>query len=161
MSKNKYEDLLDEEILGLLGESIIPVELGDEQKAGLQKRVMQRIDEQINTADKQFVTVRADEGDWIELSPKIRKKLLFIDPDSGAESYLLQADPGAEASPHVHEFDEHCLVLEGDVVYAGGDCLKAGDYHFAPAGTAHGIANTKHGVLVYIQTHQQTQAISY
>lgn len=158
----KYTDVLDEQTLQLLSETPNVLDTPPEHMQRLRDRVMQRIDDDIaNTAAQHFITVRNEEGDWIELTPKIRKKLLFANPETGMESYLLKAEPGAVAPPHNHEHEEHCIVLEGEVSFGGGTCLRKGDYHFAPAGSKHGMARTDVGVLVYIQTGPQSAALAF
>lgn len=151
----KYDDVLDEQTLHLLGEAPAVLNAAPEPMQKLRDRVMQRVDDDTTNAAQSFLTVRDHDGAWIEITPKIRKKVLYLNPETGTESYLLKAEPGAEAPPHVHAHDEHCLVLEGEVVFGEGIHLKAGDYHFAPAGSEHGIARTDVGVLVYIQTGVQ------
>ncbi len=151
----KYDDVLDEQTLQLLAEAPSSLNVSQERMQRLRHRVMERVDDAIAKASQSFLTIRADDGPWIEIAPKIKKKVLFANPETGTESYLLKADPGAEAPPHAHDHDEHCLVLEGEVTFGDGIHLRAGDYHFAPRGSVHGIAHTDVGVVVYIQTTQQ------
>lgn len=152
---NNYDEVLDEQTLQLLGESATVSEATPEQMKNLRECVMQRIDDDTAATAGAFHTVRDHDGEWIEIAPKLQKKVLLANPETGAESYLLRAEPGAEAPPHMHEHDEHCLVLEGEMMFDNGVHLKAGDYHFAPAGSEHSVAHTDVGVLVYIQTGQQ------
>lgn len=154
-TKPKYDDALDEQTLLLLGEAPASLDVSPERMQRLRDRVMQRVDEDIANASQSFLTVRADDGPWIEIAPNVKKKVLFANPETGTESYLLKAEPGADTPPHLHEHDEHCLVLEGELTFGEGTHLRAGDYHFAPRGSEHGIARTELGVLVYIQTTQQ------
>jgi len=147
-----YDDVLDAQTLQLLGEATAGIDTVPEQMQGLRDQVMRRIDDAIARTSRSFFTVRNHAGAWIEFAPGIKKKVLAINPETGAESCLLRAEPGAEAPAHIHELDEHCLVLEGEMVFDGGTHLKEGDYHFAPAGSRHGTIHTDVGVLVYIQT---------
>lgn len=146
------DDVLDQETLELLSSDPAALDVPAERLQSLRRRVMRHIDQETAGVERSFRTIRAADGPWIEIAPKLRKKVLFVDPVTGAESYLLQADPGAEAPGHRHDRDEHCLVLEGDVTFEDGVRLQTGDYHFAPHGSTHGIARTEQGVLVYIQT---------
>ena len=150
----KYADVLDEYTLRLLGDAPAALQASPARMRGLRDRIMRRIDEDIAKSIPSFLTVRNLDGTWIEIAPKIKKKVLFANQQTGVESYLLRAEPGAEAPPHCHEHDEHCLVLEGELAFDDIH-LRAGDYHFAPAGSEHGVARTDVGVLVYIQTGQQ------
>jgi len=152
---NSYDEALDEQTLQLLGDAPAVSGTTPEQMQKLRNRVMQRVDDDPANAVQPFLTVRDRDGAWIEIAPKIRKKVLMANPETGAETYLLRAEPGAASPPHSHELDEHCLVLEGEMAFDDGVQLKAGDYHFAPAGSEHGIARTDVGVLVYVQTGQQ------
>jgi len=142
---------LDQKTLELLGSELQPVALPAERMQKLRTRVMQRIDnEKEANLSLDLVTIRSDEGPWVEIAPGLRKKVLHFNPDTGEESYLLRAEPGAQTPPHDHEFDELCLVLEGDVAYDNVK-LKAGDYHFAPKGSHHSTARTINGTLVFLQ----------
>ncbi len=150
----KYDEVLDEQTLQLLSDAPTVLNIAPGQAQTLRNRVMQRIGDDISNAARSFLTVRNHDGAWIEIAPKIKKKILFINANTHTESYLLKAEPGAEAPPHIHEYDEHCLVLEGELTFDDIH-LQAGDYHFAPAGSEHGIAHTDVGALVYIQIGQQ------
>ena len=150
----KYDEVLDEQTLRLLSDAPAVSNISPGQAQTLRDRVMRRIDDDISNAAQSFLTVRNHDGTWIEIAPKIKKKILFLNTKTSTESYLLKAEPGAEAPSHIHEYDEHCLVLEGELTFDDIH-LWAGDYHFAPAGSTHGIARTDVGALVYIQTGQQ------
>ncbi len=154
-SMTDYDDVLDAQTLQLLGDAPGVADVPPDRMQRLRSRVMQRIDDDITNELQPFLTIRNHDGAWIEIAPKIKKKLLFANLETGIESYLLRAEPGAEMPLHVHELDEHCLVLEGEVMYGDSLHLEAGDYHFAPAGSEHSIAHTDVGALVYIQTAQQ------
>ena len=151
-TETSYDDVLDEGTLQLLGDAPAVLDIPPEQMQRLRDRVMQRVADEGANASQSFITVRADAGPWIQLAPGIVKKVLFSDPETGTESYLLKAEPGTQAPPHDHTQDEHCLVLEGEVTYGDRIHLRAGDYHFAPGGSKHSTARTETGVLVYIQT---------
>lgn len=150
--------VLDNDTLQTLGAAVTEQDIPADRRQAMHDQMMQRIDEDIKKNTAHFVTVRAGEGGWVEVAPGIHRKDLFTNPLTGAESYLLRAEPGAEAPGHWHPHDEHCLVLEGDVTFSPGTCLRQGDYHFAPANTQHGIARTRGGALVYLQTEPHTQS---
>jgi len=97
------------------------------------------------------VTIRADEGQWIEIEPLLERKLLKVDHETGIESYLLRLQPGAAPQRHQHDADELCLVLEGDVSFDDIH-LRAGDYHCARKGSWHGRASTVQGALLFLQS---------
>ena len=153
-NQTKYEDLLDEEILQFLGSAPAGLEIESRQMQRLRDRVMLRVDEDTTGVPHPFITIKSTEGHWIEIGPRIKKKILYSNPDDGTESYLWKAEPGVTIPPHLHELDEHCIVLEGSVSF--GDLhLEAGDYHFAARGSEHDTVRTETGVLLYIQMAQQ------
>ena len=154
-----YDGVLDEQTLQFLGEAPAVLNCKPEQAQNLRNRIMQRIDADIANTSQSFITLRDHDGAWIEISPGIKKKVLYANPITGTESYLFRAEPGAEAPSHIHEHDEHCLVLEGEISFDDVH-LQSGDYHFAPAGSEHGIAHTDVGVLVYIQTQTRQQGVA-
>lgn len=147
----EFEQVLDNETLEQLGDALQPVALSDDRRHALRARIMQRIDAEATQPSELFVTIRSDEGDWEEIAPKIHRKVLHFNPDTGVESYLLRAEAGAEAPPHRHDHDELCLVLEGEVDFDDVH-LEAGDYHFAARGSRHSAAHTQTGAVLFIQT---------
>lgn len=154
MSKSSItnnDEVLDEWTLQLLSDAPAVVNAAPKRMRNLRERIMQQVDDDIANATQSFLIVRHNDGAWIEIAPKVKKKVLYQDPDTGTESYLLRAEPGGEAPPHIHEHDEHCVVLEGELSFDDGVHMEAGDYLFAPAGSEHGIARTDAGVLVFIQ----------
>lgn len=144
------DQVLDNETVELLGNDLQPLELSASRLSELRSRIVRRIDDDMEQQTTAYVTIRAGEGIWVEIAPKIHKKVLHFDPQTGVESYLLRAEPGAEAPPHKHEYDELCLVLEGEVEFDNVH-LKAGDYHFAARGSQHSMARTQTGVLLFLQ----------
>lgn len=151
ITSTEIDQVLDNEIVELLGSDLQALDLPAAQMTNLRMQIMQRIDDEVAEQADTFVTIRADEGVWEEIAPKLYRKVLRFDPETGVESYLLRAEPGAEAPPHMHEHDELCLVLEGEVEFDNVH-LKAGDYHFAARGSQHSMARTQAGVLLFLQT---------
>jgi ChrR Cupin-like domain len=74
--------------------------------------------------------VPGDGGAWIAVDAKLEMKILY--KDSRAASFLLRLKPGARLPSHVHAANEECLMLEGELRYAEGVTLRAGDYQFPP-----------------------------
>lgn len=142
--------MLDAAALGALGEAQAPVAVPASRAAQLRAKVMNRIQPPKSPAAVDFLTVAAAQGEWIQILPKVEKKSLAIDAVTGAETYLLRAKPGAEAPAHTHEFDEVCVMLEGDVAFDNIK-LRKGDYHLAKKGTTHGRARTDTGALIFLQ----------
>jgi len=158
MSKGKRSaspQVLDDMMLALLGEAQTPVAMPAQRKSRLFSRIMDSIDAVESSEDRSdhrsgLVTVRADEGEWIVLAPKIEKKRLFLDRARNIEAFLLRLQPGAEVPRHLHQADEYCLVLEGDVSFADIH-LKAGDFHLARRGSWHENARSQGGALLYLE----------
>lgn len=148
--RHDREDVLGEDVLALLGSAIASGRHSPARLRRLRDRVMSRIDEAPPASPSLFDTIRAGEGDWIELQPRIEKKLLHFDEDTGVESYLLRLHPGAEPMSHEHDSDELCVVLEGDFSF-GELRLEAGDFHYARKGSRHVDMSTDNGALLFLQ----------
>ncbi|HYJ47913.1 MAG TPA: cupin domain-containing protein [Pyrinomonadaceae bacterium] len=98
---------------------------------------------------QQTLTIRADEGQWQEIQQGIFMKSLFADQTRGTTTVLIRMSPGTYLPRHRHYGAEECLVLEGDV-RAGGQMLRAGDYHCAMADSVHDRLSTVNGALLLI-----------
>ena len=149
-NKSRQKDVLDTESLGLLGCAPAQADLGTAHMLQLRDRVMQRVDDEAPLLSS-FLTIRAGDGPWIEIGPLMEKKVLHENHETGVESYLLRLRPGASPEGHLHDEDELCIVLEGDVSFDDVH-LEAGDYHFAPKGSWHGTASTLNGALIFLQS---------
>lgn len=97
------------------------------------------------------VTIRADEGRWVELFPGVARKHLLHDPATGTQSFLLRFAPGGVCPSHSHGAVEECLVLEGDMII-GRARFGPGDYQAVPAGVPHLPITSRTGALVFIRT---------
>jgi quercetin dioxygenase-like cupin family protein len=78
-------------------------------------------------------------------------RMLYQDPDSGAEHYLVRYPAGLQARHHRHGAAHTIIVLDGEM-QANGQSLHAGSYaHFA-AGTTmhHAPAHGEHCLFVII-----------
>jgi quercetin dioxygenase-like cupin family protein len=62
-------------------------------------------------------------------------RLLYQDPRSGAEHYLVRYPAGLRAQRHRHGAAHTIVVIEG-LLHADGQALPAGSYAHFPAGTA-------------------------
>ncbi len=148
--KLNQDQVLDNETLELLGSAPARADLPAQRLSQLRDRVLHRIDEE-QALSTPYVTIREDDGAWIELAPLMTKKILNVNHETGIESYLLRLLPGAAPERHQHDQDELCFVLEGDVSFDEIH-LKAGDYHYAHKGSWHGRASTVHGALLFLQS---------
>lgn len=100
------------------------------------------------------VTVRAGAGDWIEVSPGLKIKIMNRIEAINRQTFMAWLQPGAEYSDHDHDQDEEIYMIEGDLII-GELVLKAGDFHAARAGRHHPVHRTTAGCLCLI-----SQAIS-
>jgi len=155
ISDHQHEGILDDETLQILGGTPRPLVIADDKMKTMRTRMMARIDQECQSEPAPLVTVRSDEGTWVEIFPKIEKKILHLDKETDTESYLLRLQSGAEIPSHLHEQDEHCLMLEGDIQF-GETKFVAGDYLLAPKGSQHSVASTISGALLFIQTGVNT-----
>ena len=90
------------------------------------------------------------EGDWTEIEPGVRKKILVAArPGDASSSYLIRLAPGATTASHEHDCFEHCYVIAGDLFIAGRH-IHGGDYHYAPRGSVHDDIRTEDGCLLLI-----------
>ena len=113
---------------------------------GLESKVRARIAATPNT----LITVRADAGQWRELAPGVRVKVLTVDRSANTHSLLVEMDAGASMPAHDHATAEECLVLQGEVAL-GDIVVRAGDFHCAPAGVPHGPVFSAQGVLMFVR----------
>jgi quercetin dioxygenase-like cupin family protein len=95
------------------------------------------------------LSIRAGEGQWIELQEGIHTKLLSMNETTGMATSLVRMSAGTRLQPHVHNGVEEFLVLEGDCV-VNGDDLGPGDYHRAEAGSIHQTTFTVNGTLLLL-----------
>lgn len=132
-----------------LAEAIGPLAPPPDRAAILRTRVLERV----RPPSQRFVTVRTTDGAWIPIAPKIAVRML--DDDGEMQAFLLRLDPGGCLPAHEHVEEESCLVLEGSV-RIGDTQVHAGDYHIAPAGSAHGELVSDGGALLFLRTRSGT-----
>lgn len=118
--------------------------------AELFARIEAAMDETPGVSAGTAMTVRQDEGEWVNYRPGVRKKRLYYDAVGRSEAFLLDMDPGAELPPHSHADTEDCLVISGDV-RIGDLVLHAGDFHVAMGGSTHLAARTEGGCRLYLR----------
>lgn len=100
------------------------------------------------------VTVRAGAGEWIEVSPGLKIKIMNRIEAANRQTFMAWLQPGAEYVDHDHDQDEEIYMIEGDLII-GELVLNAGDFHVARAGRHHPVHRTRAGCLCLI-----SQAIS-
>ena len=148
--RNKYNQSLDNDVVEQMAVSVKPEMLSKERTESIKTKIKRRIKKNTSEVDQLYVTIPAEEGTWVEIAPKIEKKVLDIDPKTNKESFLVRIHPGCDVPGHAHDHDELCLMLEGEVML--GDLhLKAGDFHLARKGSEHGTIRSEQGALLFIQ----------
>lgn len=140
-------DLADE--VTTLSEHLSPL-LGRLPEADPPKGLFDAIEAELDAQDTApFQTVRAEDGEWVQRTEKVWKKILADEPDTGRSMYLLRCLPGAAIRPHVHERAEHLFILEGEL-WIDGKLYSAGDAQVAMPGSAHPEITMPAGCLVLI-----------
>ena len=97
----------------------------------------------------QFLSLRADEGEWREIATGVLEKKLFEDQTRGTLTRLVKLLPGARAPQHEHHGVEECFVLEGDF-RVNDEVLGPGDYHCALPGSIHQMVSSVNGTTLLI-----------
>ncbi|WP_282604276.1 hypothetical protein [Pelagibius sp. Alg239-R121] len=78
------------------------------------------------------LVLRAEEGEWEALAPRVYKKLLNRDDSFNRQSYLLRMIPGGRIQPQRRGGIEEVYILEGRLSI-GENSLGPGDFHAFPA----------------------------
>jgi anti-sigma factor ChrR (cupin superfamily) len=106
------------------------------------------------------LTVHADEGEWIQIKPKVAVKPLSLDREAGTRSFLMRLDAGAQWPAHMHSVDEECVVLQGNVSI-GDLTIQEGDYHLAPKGMKHEEFISEQGALLFLRAGIKDTELSF
>ena len=106
----------------------------------------------------QFLSVRADEGEWREVQEGVLIKQLFIDNKSGIATALVRMMPGTSLPRHRHGKAEQFYVLEGDCTVQGEE-LGPGDYHCAGPGSIHATTYTVGGTLLLLVAPERYEVL--
>lgn len=89
-----------------------------------------------NPARRHLMVVRSGAVPWKPAKTGVWEKPLFRDEVRRRAVRLIRLEPGANIPPHRHLGDEESFVLEG-TARLGSTVFHPGDYHRAPAGSAH------------------------
>ena len=84
----------------------------------------------------QLASAALDESQSVIYDRPIGLRLLYQDPGSGAEHYLIRYPPDLHALPHSHSAAHTIIVLDG-LMEANGRLLHAGSYAHFEAGSVH------------------------
>ena len=94
------------------------------------------------------VIVELAEGQWQPVAPGIDAKTMW-----NSRTTLLRCAAGAILPDHMHDDEEHLLVLSGDLVI-GGRTFNGGDYIHSGSGFDRFLHMTRTGCLILTQTGQ-------
>ena len=147
---NSAESALDKATIQLFAEAQTPVDPSQERAARMRQRVLSEFKVSKSSVSTDTLTIRQHEGKWVEVIPKVDVKQLYIDHEAGTRSFLMRLHPGAEWPAHEHTQAEECIVLPGEVAL-GDLTVRAGEYHLAPKGVAHGTLRSKTGALLFLR----------
>ncbi len=136
--------VLPDDVLEQLAEGLPPLAPSPDRADAVKANLLERV----HAVRSRFVTVRGDEGDWIEIAPQVHSKLLH--DDGHVRSFLLRLAPGARLPAHGHSSEETCLVLEGSA-HLGEFEVRAGDFHLAHEGSVHGDITSRSGALLFVR----------
>jgi len=134
--------------------SLVPSKIAGDVRARIWAQIRERVASQLPAGT---ATVRAEGAEWIALSPLVRFRRLRVDFEAGSQTILVRAEPGGFIPRHRHGQDEEFIVLEGEC-HIGSHHLRAGDAHFAAAGSWHDDITTQTGVLVLVRGEYQPNA---
>ena len=102
------------------------------------------------------VILRSDEGEWADILPGIKVKVLFENPTSGRTTYLARLQPGATYPDHRHHGEEELLVLEGDI-YLSGQPLYPGDFSVSVPDSVHHDTHSRGGCLCLVTSRMNDE----
>jgi len=86
---------------------------------------------------------------WHEARPGLRMKVLFKDDEAKQATILMEAEPGAVITEHVHTGVEQTLVLEGSLEDDKGVCA-AGCFVWRPVGSRHAARAQRRQILGFL-----------
>lgn len=124
-----------------------PLDLPASKRASLRERVL---DQARETAPEGTRTLRANEGEWLDLDAQVRIRVLARDSAAGTQTVLMRVAAGGRFPGHRHTREEEFIVLEGEC-HIGAHRLVTGDVHIASAGSWHDDITTRTGVLVMVR----------
>lgn len=145
---------IDTSFLEHVATAVVPSDMTSEARERIWARIRTQVDSLVPSGT---MTVRAEGAEWIALSPLVKFRRLRVDEKTGSQTVLVRAAPGGFIPRHRHNQDEEFIVLEGEC-HIGGHHLRAGDAHFAAAGSWHDDITTQTGVLVLVRGECRTAA---
>ena len=144
---NGFESSDGDEVFVEIASAARPAELSATKRVSLRERVLGAARE---TAPEGTRTLRANEGEWLDLDAHVRIRVLSRDAVAGTQTVLMRVAAGGRFPGHRHTQEEEFIVLEGEC-HIGAHRLGTGDVHIASAGSWHDDITTRTGVLVMVR----------
>jgi anti-sigma factor ChrR (cupin superfamily) len=139
-----------ESVVKTLGLAAVKVEPPASVREKLLSQLSSTAQPEVEKIDRpSFITVRAGEGVWHQVSDDLAIKRLFADQKTGTVTSLFKFKPGAYAPRHMHEGVEQCLIIEGDF-HLNNQVYGPGDFTCALEGSVHEPAYTETGTVLLI-----------
>jgi quercetin dioxygenase-like cupin family protein len=88
--------------------------------------------------------VRAEKAEWVPWGGAGRARAKILGSADGYVVAMVEAEPGYQGDPHVHDYTEFSYVIEGAVRNQGEE-MAAGDGYAAAAGSTHADFATEGG----------------
>ena len=144
----KPQDPLPSDLEQALAAGVAPTAMPKGMQNRIRDRLLNRIRAQ--ACGSNSTTIRSSDDRWHTVGPKLRLRVLHLDEAQQQVSFLLELAPGAVVPAHEHAIDEECIVVDGEVSI--GDLrLRAGDFHLAHKGHAHGEMTSPKGSTLYLR----------
>lgn len=154
--RDDADEGLPEAEAALLAQSLKPVTPDPALAARMKARILQGIAQGGEAAASTTtaragasLTVHVNERQWKQVAHGV--EMCALHEDEHSRSLLLRMQPDSFLLPHRHEMSEESILLEGDAIIGEDLQLKAGDYHFSPAGSMHPLLQSPGGCIVYIR----------
>ena len=129
-------------IFCVLAEQLAPLPMQPGARSALRARVL------ANCVPKPGALIHLEEGEFEPFLPGIQVKTLRR--DAHTETTLWRLAPGAMIPGHGHSAEEECVVIAGDISYAG-QRMGVGDYLRANAGEMQSSIVSQNGALLMIR----------
>ena len=143
MNSGKAHADFDPELLGTLCEAFTPIPLPAPRHAALRSRVLQ--------ACSGIHILRHEQGRWQTILPGVEVKALRVDAIARTQTSLWRLAAGASIPAHDHSDEEECLVLDGQIQWAG-ILYGTGDYLLAKPGLHHTEFVSPSGAMLMISS---------
>lgn len=134
--------VLDKEITSAIAADILPTTPAPEVSSRIKSRLMSRI------KSHDYFFQFNNENQWKQVAAGV--EICLLHKTENARSFLVRMAANTSLEGHEHSQDEESYVIEGEVWLQGILC-KAGDYHYARAGSTHEKLYTDKGCTLLVK----------